>query len=429
MPGLEEAIPFSGCDAEIEHPAVRALCEASLPIIEANEHVVWAGDLSDTKNSSYLLFFEVSAFELFVFPVDGAVLSCISDYHRRLRRAVFCFIHETGTSGVALYHFVYSVSDGWFESESFPGFLSDRAQLSSSSFVLEDCNLAAPFAIYGTTQGVQSIKISHNDMTVHPLANLEAVKLLRHHQCNAMLYILTLDGVQVYNVRRLQAEPLQPLNWSVAELSLDGTRVAFAGSHHDQSCWIQVWNTTNQEVVRNVTRDDCNIASIAVSKMHVCYHMTDITGQEWKLACLVLGRNSGGWSDEVVLAKGSQWVLRDRALTLDGNVLVERIWDAINLYHVLNNITLHRYQSKYPTLAYLPGTSGAQDNPCRIPPTDHSSPTVQHHSTSSTTSLSESATTTEQPSPTTGSKPGIQASLLVFLIVFAVVVLLCIGVA
>ena len=410
MPRPEEAITFVSCDAEIEHAGVRALCQASRPIIEANEHVVWASDVSDTENSSYLLFFEVSAFELFVFPVDGDVLNCISDYHRWLRRAVFCFILEAGTGTVALYRYIYTVSDGWFESDSFPGFVSDRTIL-SSSFVLEHCPLTTPFVIVGTTLGVKSIKISHNDPSMHPFTDLQAVKLLRHLWCKSMLYILTLDGVQVYNVKGLQAEPLQPMNWSVAELSLDGTRIAFAGSHHDQSCWMQVWNTANQDVVLNVTRDDCNIASIAVSQMHVCYHMANITGQEWKLACLELGRKNV----EVVLANGHHWGLKDRLLTLDGNVLVERIWDAINLYQVPEKTILHKCKSKHPTVAYLPGTSGAQDNRCRIPSSSavHPSPTMQHPSTPNTTYLSESATPTEQP--TTGSKPTIQSSLLVVL--------------
>ena len=427
MPRPEEAIPFLSCDAEIEHAEVRALCEASQPIIEANEHVVWAvkGDLSATENSSYLLFFEVNAFELFVFPVDGDVLNCINDYHRPLRRAVFCLILEADTSAVALFRYAYSVSDGWFESDLFPAFVTDRMLLSSSSFVLEHCYFTTPFVIFGTTQGVQSIKISHNDPTMYTLADLQAVKLLRHHQCKSMLYILTLDGVQVYNVARLWAEPLQPMNWSVAELSLDGTRIAFAGSHHDQSCWMQVWNTANQDVVLNVTRDDCNIASIAVSQMHVCYHMTNITGQEWNLACLKVGRNN----DEVVLANGHQWGLKDRSLTLDGNVLVEKIWDAINLYQVHENTPLHMYKSKYPTLAYLPGTSGAQDNHCRIRPRPavHPSPTMQHPSTPNRTSLSESATPTEQPTPTTGSKPSESAmqSPVVVLGTVGVVLFIC----
>ena len=429
MPRPEEAVSFLSCDAEIEHAEVRALCEASQPIIEANEHVVWAvkGDLSATENSSYLLFFEVNAFELFVFPVDGDVLNCINDYHRPLRRAVFCLILETDTSAVALYRYTYSVSDGWFESDSFPGFVSDRMLLSSSSFVLEHCYFTTPFVIFGTTQGVQSIKISHNDPTVYTLADLQAVKLLRHHQCNSMLYILTLDVVHVYNVNELQQERLQPLNWSVAELSLDGTRIAFAGSHHDQSCWMQVWNTANQDVVLSVTRDDCNIASIAVSQMHVCYHMMNITGQEWKLACLQLERNN----DEVVLANGDQWGLKDRSLTLDGNILVERIWDAIDLYHVREKTILHTYKSKYPTLAYLPGASGVQDNRCRIRPRPdvHPSPTVQHPSTPNTASLSESATPTEEPTTTTGSKSSESAKLWIIGFCMGIFIVLCICVS
>lgn len=423
-----EFIPFFSCNMGMELAAVRALCEASRgPIIETNEQAVWAvnGDPSDTKSSSYLFILEVSKSDLFAFPVNGSVFNCISDYYNG--RGILCFILEAGTSDVALYRYVYSVSDGgWLETEAFPGFVSNRGLLTSSSFVLEYCDVATPFVIVGTTQGVQSIPIIH-DPYMHKLVNLQAVKLLRHHQCNSMLYILTLDGVQVYNVNGLQPERLQPLNWSVAELSLDGTRIAFAGSHHEESCWIQVWNTANQEVVLSVTRDDCTIANIAISQTHVCYHMTNITGQEWKLVCLKLERNN----DEVVLANGHQWGLKDRSLTLDGNVLVERMWYAINLYHVREKTILHTYKSKYRTLAYLPGTSGAQDNRCRIRPHPavYPSPTVQHPSTPSTTSLSESATLAEQPTSTTRSKPSESAEPWIIGFCMGVFILLCICVS
>ena len=423
-----EFIPFFSCNMGMELAAVRALCEASRgPIIETNEQAVWAvnGDPSDTKSSSYLFILEVSKSDLFAFPVNGSVFNCISDYYNG--RGILCFILETGTSDVALYRYVYSVNDeGWLETDAFPGFVSDRGLLTSSSFVLEYCDVATPFVIVGTTQGVQSIPIIH-DPYMHKLVDLQAAKLLRHHQCNSMLYILTLDVVQVYNVNELQQERLQPLNWSVAELSLDGTRIAFAGSHHDQSCWMQVWNTANQDVVLSVTRDDCNIASIAVSQMHVCYHMTNITGQEWKLACLQLERNN----DEVVLANGHQWGLKDRSLTLDGNVLVEKIWDAIDLYDVREKTILHTYKSKYPTLAYLPGASGVQDNRCRIrpPPDVHPSPTVQHPSTPNTASLSESATPTEEPTTTTRSKSSESAKLWIIGFCMGVFIVLCICVS
>ena len=440
---VPEVIPFSSCDAETGHAVIRALCRVSRgPTIEASEHVVWtaSGDPSDTDTSSYLFIFEVNPPKLFAFPVDGEVLSCISDYHRG--RGILCFIFKAPGGSVALYR--YAHSDRWLESDSFTGFVSDRALLSSPSFVLEHCSSGTPFVIVGTTRGVKSVELSHDNRNVYPLSDLQAVKLLRHNQCGAVLYVLTLDGLQVYNVRKLRAEPLQPLKWSVAELSLDGRRIALAGTYPDQSCWIQVWNTANQEVVLNVTMDECDIASIAVTEKYVCYHLNNITGKEWKLACLELESNS----EELVLWEDNRRGLKNSSLTLDGNILVERVWCAspyaMNLYRVPQRTSLHTYKSKYPTLAYLPGTSGAQDNRCRV-----NSPilpsTVQGLSTSQMT-MSGSVSSTVQPTSTTGSTPGESAvphvqfpwiigfscgSVMAFLIICAVplvgVILICCG--
>ena len=437
--GEWEHIPFSSCNAEIEHAVVRALCEARRgPIVEANVHVAWAvnGNSSDTETAttSYLFIFEVSAFELFAFPVDGTPLSCSSYHHRGVERGIVCFIEAQGGS-VAVNRYAYSNSERWSEWESIPGFVTDSALLTSTSFALQHCSSTtrAPFVIVGTTNGVEAIKLSY-DLDSHMLTHLHALKLLRHDQCNALLYILTLEGVMVYDVQGLKNELFRPLNWSVAELSLDGSRIAFAGTHPDQSCWIQVWDTANQNVVLNVAVGECSIASMAVSEMHVCYHLTNVTNKEWKLACLVLV----GSSEELVLSNSNRWGLKDRSLTLDGNILVERVWNTINLYRVHEKATLHMYKSKYPTLAYLPGTSGAQDSRCRIPPRIQPSPTEQDPSTS-VTSLSEHVTPGIQPSPTTWSKPtesavaNLQSTLIIVVIsgaglFVAICVLLLVGV-
>ena len=379
------------------------------PTVETREHsVVWTAnsDPSDTTTSSYLFIFEGSDSELFVFLVDGEVLSCISDYNRpRRHRVLFCFISDAPGGSVALHHYAYS--NRWSESNTIAGFVSDQEPLTSHSFVLVHCDsrLPTPFLIVGTTKGVQYAEIT--DGSLHPLPQLDlglqAVKLLKPNELCAPLYILTSDGVQVYNVRTLQAEPLQPLNWSVAELSLDGKHIAFAGTHPDQSCWIQVWNTANQEEVLHVTMDECSITSIAVSEMYVCYHLTNIVNEEWKLACRVLKRNN----EELVLSESNQRGIKDRSLTLDGSILVERVWGAspyaMNLYQVPQRTTLHEYQSQYPTLIYLLGTLGAQNNRCGVNPPIRPSPTVKTPFTSITT-VSESVSSTVEP--TKDSTPG-----------------------
>ena len=404
--GVPEAIPFFNCAAKTKYNVIRALCTAShRPTVETREHVVWTADsdTSDTTTSSYLFIFETSASELFVFLVDGEVLSCISDYNRPRRHGVFCFISDAPGGSVALHHYAYS--NRWSKSDTSAGFVSDQEPLTSHSFVLVHCEsrLPTPFLIVGTTKGVQYAEIT--DGLLHLLPNLDlglqAVKLLKPNECGALLYILTSDGVQVYNVHTLQAEPLQLLKWSVAELSLDGKHIAFAGTHQDQSCWIQVWNTANQEVVLHVTMDECSITSIAVSEMYVCYHLTNIINEEWKLACRELKRKN----EELVLSESNQKIIKDRSLTLDGSILVERVWGpyAMNLYRIPERTTLYEYQSQYPTLIYLLGTLGAENNHCGVNPPIRPSPTVKTPFTSITT-VSESVSSTVKP--TKDSTPG-----------------------
>lgn len=394
--GVPEIIRFFGCDSEtdVDYAVVRALCKTNQrPTIETGHHVVWIanGHPSVIGTPNYLFILEVMAFELFAFPVDGEVISCINDRHRG--RAVICLIHESTGSSVALYRYVYR-NDRWFESESdrLAAFISDRALLTSSSFVLEHCiSATSPSLIVGTTTGVKLLEIG-TYQSMYKLSSLQAVKLLKPKLCGGELYILTSDRLQLYDVAELPLDPpWQPMNWSVAQLSLDGRHVAFAGTNIDKSCWIQVWNTMNQDVILNVTNEECDIASIAVSEMYVCYHQLQIntTGNSWKLVCLVLKSNANG--KELVLWENKPSD-KDWSLVLDGSVLVEGEWGAspytVNLYSVPQKTALHTYGSRYPILAYQPTASGAHDNGCLDIQSITPSTTVPAPTTGLTTNVS-----------------------------------------
>lgn len=397
--GVPGVIPFTNCDSETDYAVVRVLCKISQrPAIETDDHVVWLanGDTSatDPETPDYLFIFEVNAYELFGFQVDGQVLSC-SNHDHHSRRAVICLTLES-----TLYRYVYS-NNRWSESDSFVEFISDRALLTSPSFVLEHCISAS--VIVGTTGGVQLMEIG-NYRDPYELTSLQAVKLLKPKLCGGVLYILTSGGLQLYDVHSLQAQALQPMNWSVAELSLEGRRFALAGIYPaDRSCWIQVRKTENQEVMLNVTHEDCNIASIAVSEMYVCYHQTNTSSNSWKLACIGLRGNG----EELVLWEGKQSGLKDWSLILGGNVLVERNWGAspyiLTFYHLPLRTAAHTYKSRYSTIAYPHMTSGSQG--CRINPRIEPTPVVEVP-TAEMTSVSSSVSSSVQPTSSAGGMPG-----------------------
>lgn len=393
---MPEVIRFSNCDSETDadYTVVRALCNTNQrlrPTIETGDHVVWIanGHPSVTGIPNYLFVLEAMSFELYAFPVDGGILSCINDHHRG--RAVICLILESTGSSVSFYRYVYN-DDRWVESDAdrLIAFINDQALLTSSSFVLQHCIYSAtvPSLIVGTTTGVEILEIDTYQSPFR-ITSLQAVKFLKPKLCGGVLYILTSDSLQLYDVTSFppNPEPLLPMNWSVAELSLDGGYVAFAGTNIDKSCWVQVWNTRNQNVILNVAHEECNIASIAVSETYVCYHelQINITCNSWKLVCIVLKSNVN--SKELVLwennPSGKDW-----SLILDGSVLVEREWSTspytVNLYSIPQKTTLPPYLARYPILAYQPTASGAH-NDCLVNQPVTPSSTVPAPTTSLTT--------------------------------------------
>ena len=337
-------------------------------------------------------------FELFAFPVDGEILSCMNDHHRG--RAVICLIRQSSGSSIALHRFFFHMDHArWNESEAdrSTNFLSNQV-LTSSSFALHYCihSTAAPYIIVGTTTGVKLLEIGSYQVPFR-ITSLQASKLLKPELCHGVVYILTPNGLQLYDIfnPRWPPEPLLPLNWSVAELSLDGRYVAFAGTYSDRSCWIQVWKTMNQNVILNVsTKGECNITSIAVSETYVCYHQTNITANTWKLVCIV-----NSMASRLVLWENDP-SSKERSLILDGDFLVERVWNVspytVNLYDVPQKTTLHTYESRYPILAYLPSALSAHvDNGCIANKPIEPTPTMPIPTSDQTTDVSS----TVEPNP------------------------------
>ena len=440
--GEQEDIPFANCDSEsqTDYDVVRALCTIDqTPTVETGSHFVWTASsdtfATDPDTPAYVFIFDVTDYALFAFQVNGKPIGCINDRHRV--RAVICLIQATGSS-VSLYRYTDS-DDGWSESDMFTELLNDPALLASSSFVLEHCvSATAPLIIVGTIEGVQSVEIGQNPH-VHVLTSLQAVKLLKPELCGGVLYIFTSEGVQLYDVHRVRARAFHPVNWSAAELSLERRRIALAGTYPaEQSCWIQVWSTENQEVMLNVTHEDCNIASIAVSVAYVCYHMTNISDNTWKLACIALDGNG----KELVLWEGKQRGLRDFSLILGGNVLVEREFGAslyrMKFFHLPQKTAVHSYKSSYSVLAYPHLASGSRG--CHVNPFIEPSTVVQAPTTAGVASLSNSVSSNSissssiQPSASARGVPGdfANAPPIVLAAVFAVSgvvgVALCIGI-